>query len=58
MLDVTVLVPVGTQLHGWDRAHAGLTASWSWDSHAGAITYSPVGTWPQRQDSHVGAQTQ
>ena len=39
MLHVTVLVPVGTQLHCRD-SHAGLTASWylicSWDSYAGA----------------------
>ena len=37
-LDVTVLVPVGTQLHGRD-SHAGLSCQLApdsgWDSHAG-----------------------
>ena len=60
-LDVTVLVPVGTQLHGRD-SHAGLSCQLApdsgWDSHAGTSLYSPVGTWPQRQDSHAGTQTQ
>ena len=36
---VTFLIPIGTQLHGWD-SQAGLAISWyltcSWNSHAGA----------------------
>ena len=44
-LDVTVLVPVGTQLHGRD-SHAGLSCQLApdsgWDSHAGA---SPLASW-------------
>ena len=44
-LDVTVLVPVGTQLHGRD-SHAGrscqLAPDSGWDSHAGT---SPLTSW-------------
>ena len=56
-LDVTVLVPVGTQLHGQD-SHAGLAASWEVGIPTLVLASSPVGTWPQWQDSHAGSQMQ
>ena len=59
-LDVTVLVPVGTQLHGRD-SHAGLSCQLAPDSGwtpTLVLAYSPVGTWPRWQDSHAGTQTQ
>ena len=43
MLDVTVLVLVGTQLHGWD-SYAGFAVgwhpTWDWDSHAGTSLFT------------------
>ena len=56
-LDVTVLVPVGTQLHGRDF-HAGLSCQLAPGTPTLVLAHSPVGTWPQWQDSHAGTQTQ